>query len=271
MFIQQRKDVSPRFPGSGHILKYMKILDISWYRKGSNTQITVVYSLSYYSVATCSEVYYSTSHKNKCVIWSLSRMSWNRIVWVTLTGKMFLSYDISIRVHDSFMTIFSGGNNIAYTILSCNSYQGTLLQRHMVAVSSLSCWNAASLFTALHMQIVSKSDRRFVLDLWRQASATIWSLAWIPISKSTLSAISSIHFRVMKLVTLMSLIQSSVYFLMWQRLKMTSWLFCFHLALLDYSQNGNIHSLLVHSDSQSCLPFSALFLTEAKFKLKKVI
>lgn len=156
MFIQQRKDVSPRFPGSGHILKYMKIPDISWYKKGSNTQIRVVYSLSYYSLVTCSEVYYSTSHKNKCVIRSLSRMSWNRIVWVTLTGKIFLSYDISMRVHDSFMTIFCGGNNIAYSILSCNSYQGTLLQRHMVAVSSLSCWNAASLFTALHMQIVSE-------------------------------------------------------------------------------------------------------------------
>lgn len=189
----------------------------------------------------------NTDWKNVFVLWYFLKSSW--------------------QFHDNVFW----WNNIAYTILSCNSYQGTLLQRHMVAVSSLSCWNAASLFTALHMQIVSKSDRRFVLDLWRQASATIWSLAWIPISKSTLFAISSIHFRVMKLVTLMSLIQSSVYFLMWQRLKMTSWLFCFHLAVLDYSQNGNIHTLLVHSDSQRCLPFSALFLTEAKFKLKKVI
>lgn len=45
--------------------------------------------------------------------------------------------------------------------------------------------------------------------------------------------------------------------------KMTSQLICFYLALLDCSWDGNIHSLLVHSNSQHCWPSSAHFLTEA--------
>jgi len=51
---------------------------------------------------------------------------------------------------------------------------------------------------------------------------------------------------------------------------MTSQLFCFHLVLLDYLQNDNMHSLLVQNDSQPCLPFGALFLTEAICKVKQV-
>lgn len=45
--------------------------------------------------------------------------------------------------------------------------------------------------------------------------------------------------------------------------KMTNRLICFHLALLDCSRDGDIHSLLVHSNSGHCGPSSAHFLTEA--------
>lgn len=266
----REKPFFPRFPVSGHILKYMKILDISWLRKGSN--IRIVYSLSYYSLATCSDVYYSTSFENKSVIRSLSSMNWNRIVWITLTGKIFLSYNISMRVHDSFMTILCDGNNIPYTILSCNSYQRSLLQRHM-AQSHHSVAKMLHLYLLLFICKLCKGfkERQKTYGLTYEGEPLLLSVLK-PEFRSAKPYCLQFHQYISQYWNLwLSLIQSHMYFLTWQRLKMTSWLFCFHLALLDYSQNDNIHSLLVHSDSQHCLPSGARCLTEAKLKLKRVI
>lgn len=46
------------------------------------------------------------------------------------TGKIFLHYITSMRVQDSFTTILCDGNNLVYTIVSCNSYKETLQQSH---------------------------------------------------------------------------------------------------------------------------------------------
>lgn len=95
-------------------------------------------------------------------------MTCDRIVWITLTEKIFLSYDISMKAHDSFKTILGNRNNIPYTTLSCNSYQGTLLQRHMV-------WSHYSVAEMLHRYYfshancvkVSKTDRRLLARLMK--------------------------------------------------------------------------------------------------------
>lgn len=134
-----------------------------------------------------------------------------------MNWKIFSCYNTSMRVQDSFTTILCDGNNLTYTIISCNSYQETIVQRHTQWFHN-SAAKVQHLYLLLFMCGLYKCFKdwqRPWFDLWKWAFATIRSLAGIQISKLILFSISSIPFPALKLGTLMSLVQSSVYFVMW--------------------------------------------------------
>lgn len=121
-----------------------------------------------------------------------------------------------MRVQESFTIIFCDENNLTYTIISCNLYKDALVQRHTGwfhhSVAKIQHLYLLLLMTRLCKCVKEWQGLVVWLRMW--AFATIRSFAGIQISKLILFSISSIPFPVQKLVTLMSLIQSFMYYVM---------------------------------------------------------
>lgn len=154
-------------------------------------------------------MYYGISTRNKEVIQALSGINWNWYIWVPVIEKILY---IFMTFHYSITTNLHDGSNISYYVLSWNSHLRTLLKRHVMQ----SHHSVAKMVPYSLLPYTCTLCKSF--QEWKKSCGLKAVLCHNQIfsqnsdQQNTWPAIPLIYFPVLKLVVLMILIQSFMYF-----------------------------------------------------------